>query len=160
MSPSFDIDVVASPEAPFFGQFLCEEKPRPVVLVVDDERIIADTVSLILSRNGFTVLTAYDARSALELAKSIRPELLISDITMAPEMNGVDLAVELVAAIPDCKILLFSAQVGTMDLLARARQAGHSFTLLAKPVHPIKLLEHARAFLGVREPGSGPMRFE
>jgi DNA-binding response OmpR family regulator len=160
MLSNFDVDVVALPDVPLYRPVLREDKPRPVVLVVDDEPIIADTVSLILSRSGFTVLTAYDARSALELAKIIPPELLISDITMAPDMDGVDLAIELVEAIPDCRILLFSAQVGTMDLLAKARQAGHSFTLLAKPLHPTKLLEHARAFVNMRETAPVSARFD
>ena len=140
---------VTSPEVSFSSAALAAETPLPVVLVVDDERIIADTLSLIFSRSGFTVLTAYDARSALELAQSIRPDLLISDITMAPDMTGVDLAMELVKAVPDCKILLFSGQAGTMDLLANARAAGHSFTLLSKPVHPSALLAKARASLNV-----------
>ena len=138
-----------SPEVSYSSAALAAETPLPVVLVVDDERIIADTLSLIFSRSGFTVLTAYDARSALELASSIRPDLLISDITMAPEMTGVDLALELVKAAPDCKILLFSGQAGTMDLLSNARAAGHSFTLLAKPVHPTALLARARASLSI-----------
>ena len=45
------------------------EKNQPVVLIVDDERVIADTLSIILSRSGFSTMTAYDGESALELAQ-------------------------------------------------------------------------------------------
>ena len=145
-----NIDVVALPKVPFYEAIPSPESHRPVVLVVDDERIIADTVSIILSRAGFTVLTAYDALSALQQASVMAPELLLSDITMAPGMDGVDLAMEMVEQFPDCKILLFSGQAGTMDLLARARRAGHSFALLAKPMHPSALVEHVRTFLDFR----------
>ena len=130
-------DVGTSPEVPFSPAAIVGETHRPVVLIVDDERIIADTLSLIFSRSGFTVLTAYDARSALDLANSVPPDLLLSDITMAPEMTGVELAMELAKTVPDCKVLLISGQTGTMDLLANARAAGHSFTLLAKPVQTV-----------------------
>jgi hypothetical protein len=41
---------------------------------------------------------------------------------------------------PKCKILLFSGQAGTLDLLKEARAQGHDFHLLLKPVHPSELL--------------------
>ena len=43
---------------------------------------------------------------------------------------------------PDCKILLFSGQAATVDLLAVAKGAGHHFNLIHKPVHPKDLLMH------------------
>jgi len=41
---------------------------------------------------------------------------------------------------PNCKVLLFSGQAATLDLLSKARQLGHDFRLLLKPVHPTDLL--------------------
>ena len=113
---------------------------RPVVLVVDDERVIADTLSIILTRSGFSVLTAYDGESALELALTVPPDLLLSDVMMGPGMDGTELAVEVLRAAPDCRILLFSGHAATRDLLDKARDAGHNFTLLNKPLHPADLL--------------------
>lgn len=118
------------------------ERKGPVVLIVDDERVIADTLSTILSRSGFAVLTAYDGKSALELARVVPPELLLTDVMMLPGMNGVDLAMAVANEVPDCKILLFSGNAGTADLLRGAREAGHHFTMLAKPLHPTELLAH------------------
>jgi DNA-binding response OmpR family regulator len=121
----------------------------PVVLVVDDERVIADTLSAILTKHGFAVMTAYSAKTALELANVTRPDLLISDVAM-PEMNGIELAIAMVHSIPDCKILLFSGQASTADLLETARHAGHTFTLILKPIHPTDLLNRISEFLNHR----------
>ena len=115
------------------------DQPKPVVLVVDDEAVIADTLTAILGRNGMTAMTAYDGESALEIMRTIPPDLLLTDVSM-PGMSGIDLAIAAKQAIPGCKILLFSGQAVTMDLLADARDAGHDFTTLEKPIHPAELL--------------------
>jgi DNA-binding NtrC family response regulator len=114
---------------------------RPVVLVVDDERIIADTRAAILKSWGYAALTAYDAESALELANLIPPELLISDVILAG-MNGVELAIAIKASVPDCKVVLFSGQANSIDILAAAHNSGHDFPLLDKPLHPTELFAH------------------
>lgn len=116
-------------------------KLRPVALVVDDERIIADTLVAILCAKGFAAFAAYDAESALEMARVIPPELLISDVVM-PGRNGIDLAIDIQRTVPDCRVLLFSGQAATMDMLNLARRAGHEFALISKPVHPTDLLVH------------------
>ena len=82
---------------------------------------------------------AYDAESALDLARVIPPELLISDVIL-PGMNRIDLAIAMKKAVRDCRVLLFSGHAASVDLLASARDAGHDFTILAKPIHPAELL--------------------
>jgi len=121
-----------------------------VVLVVDDEHLIADTLAAILMRSGYAAVAAYDGRSALEIARAIPPDLLITDVFM-PGMSGIDLAIAMQAAIPDCKVLLFSGQASTVDLLTAAREQGHDFALLLKPVHPTELL--ARISMCIQTPG-------
>jgi DNA-binding NtrC family response regulator len=110
-----------------------------VVLVVDDEHVIADTLVAILSRSGYTALAAYDGASALESAFAVAPQMVITDVYM-PGMSGIDLAITLRKKLPDCKILLFSGQASTVDLLTTARNAGYDFAALAKPIHPTELL--------------------
>jgi DNA-binding NtrC family response regulator len=133
------------------------EDRRPVVLVVDDERVIADTLAAILSQSGFAPLVAYNGKSAMEIARVIPPELLISDVVM-PGMTGIELAIALVGAVPDCKVLLFSGQASTVDLLVDARAAGHNFTTLAKPIHPTELLANISRCLEVEEPDTSDVR--
>ncbi|WP_433969523.1 response regulator [Tunturiibacter gelidiferens] len=120
------------------------------MLIVDDEQIIADTLSIILSRSGFFTITAYDGLQALEIARSARPDLVISDVMM-PGMTGVELAIAITQSIPTCKILLFSGQAATADLLVHARNAGHNFTTLTKPVHPTDMLQRVAECLAVQQ---------
>jgi DNA-binding NtrC family response regulator len=126
-------------EVPSSTSFEDRGSYRPVVMVVDDESSIADTLSEILSRSGYAAVTAYDGDSALESALLMPPEMLISDVVL-PGMNGIDLAITIKRIFPDCKIILFSGQASTADLLAAANRDGHQFVLLNKPVHPTDLL--------------------
>ena len=120
------------------------EAPSPrsgfMVLVVDDEKIIADTLSIILSRKGFLVQTAYDSRQALEIAARTTPSLLLSDVMMGPGMDGTELAIEMTRFHPACKVILFSGHAATQDLLEKARSRGYTFPVLTKPLHPQELL--------------------
>jgi len=140
MSPDLTFKVVPLSEVPGDAFFPAMERHQPMVLVVDDERVIADTLSVILTRSGFSVMTAYDGESALELAAAIPPDLLLSDVMMGPGIDGTELAIQMVRSYPDCKVLLFSGHAATVDLLAKARMSGHDFSLLTKPIHPADLL--------------------
>jgi len=115
------------------------DRLHPVILVVDDEAVIADTLAAILRKQNYSVLVAYDAESAFDLVSVIPPELLISDVVM-PGMSGVELAIKVKNSVPDCQVLLFSGQSTSLNLLADARAAGHDFVLLDKPIHPKDLL--------------------
>ena len=112
---------------------------KPKVLVVDDERVIADTLAIILNQHGFDAAAVYTGSAAVEKAKSAHPDLIISDVIM-PDMNGIEAAINIRKFLPGCKILLFSGQAATADLLESARAQGHEFEILAKPVHPADLL--------------------
>ena len=117
---------------------------RPKILVVDDEPLIADTVVEILNGNGFEAVGAYSAAEAIEVAESLRPDVLLSDVLM-PRMTGIELAISIRGSLPQTRIFLFSGQAATADLLDRARVQGHEFEILAKPVHPQDLLARLRS---------------
>lgn len=116
---------------------------KPKVLVADDERVIADTLAIILNQSGFSATAVYSGEKAVEAAKLLQPDMLISDVIMT-DLNGIDAAIQIRALLPSCKILLFSGQAATADLLDRARTQGHEFEILAKPVHPQDLLARLR----------------
>jgi DNA-binding NtrC family response regulator len=139
MSPKLNFQVVPLDKVPSEDLVMLRVKDAPVILIVDDERVIADTLSIILSHAGFLTMTAYDGESALRIAAAITPALLISDVVM-PGISGVELAIKVTEAIPSCQVLLFSGQASTVDLLEKARHDGHFFTALTKPVHPTDLL--------------------
>src|SRR3954449_9620140 len=118
-------------------------KMKPKILIADDERVIADTLAIILNQHGYDASAVYSGTAAVERARTVRPDLVISDVIM-PDMNGIDAAIKIRGFLPQCKILLFSGQAATADLLETARTQGHEFEILAKPVHPQDLLAKLR----------------
>lgn len=110
------------------------------VLILDDEQIIANTLALILNKNGFEARAVYNAQDAIQTASQLSPDVLISDVIMEG-MTGIDAAIRISQLVPKCRIILFSGQAATADLLQRAEADGYNFEILAKPVHPRVLLE-------------------
>ena len=122
---------------------MSESTPKPKILVADDERVIADTLAMILNQSGFEARAVYSGETALSLAATFEPDMLISDVIMA-DLNGIDAAIQFRVLLPKIKILLFSGQAATADLLEKARTKGYEFEILAKPVHPQDLLNKLR----------------
>lgn len=123
---------------------MTENKTKPKVLVVDDERVIADTLAMILNQSGFEARAVYSGEAAVGITPEFLPDMLISDVIMA-DLNGIDAAIRIRALAPKIKILLFSGQAATADLLEKARARGYEFEILAKPVHPQDLLNRLRS---------------
>jgi CheY-like chemotaxis protein len=94
------------------------------VLVVDDERTIADTLAVIFSQRGFDARPAYSAEQALEIVDEWPPDLAILDVIL-PQMNGIDRSILPSERLPKCRSLLFSGQALTADLLASAEKRLH-----------------------------------
>ena len=116
---------------------------RAKVLIVDDQRLIADTLAEILSNAGFDAVAAYDGFDALDKASRFNPQWVVTDVLM-PRMNGVELAIALRKNFPSSAILLFSGQAGISDILQEGRRQGYQFELIAKPIHPLKLIERLK----------------
>jgi DNA-binding response OmpR family regulator len=119
---------------------------RRVVFVVDDEPTIARTLKVILDQSGFEAMAFEDPLAAIVATVELAPDALIADVVM-PKMNGIELAIRFRTIQPQCKILLFSGQAITADLIAEAKLEGYSFELLPKPVHPSEILAKLRAML-------------
>jgi DNA-binding NtrC family response regulator len=94
---------------------------------------------MILRGSGFDATSFVDPQEALRAAHLEAPDLLISDVLM-PLMTGIDLAIQVQAASPSSKVLLFSGQATTRELLEDAGALGHTFEIISKPVHPTELL--------------------
>ena len=99
------------------------------VLVVDDERLLADTTSSILRTAGFHTKTAYDGWAALEIARTFGPDCILTDVMM-PMMNGVELAIAITKMFPGTKVVLFSGQAG-WECESQATTCGSVMTSLA-----------------------------
>ncbi len=147
---STNFPVVPLEEIPASGSRVDTSEFRPVVLVVDKEPAIADSLVAVLHRSGYAAIAAYDGQSALETALLVPPEVVIADVEL-PGMNGVELAFTLKSAIPDCKILLLSGKESTSELPASASRAVHEFEVLNKPIKPSDLSAHVSACLEPRK---------
>jgi DNA-binding NtrC family response regulator len=119
---------------------MAQEVVRSRIFVVDDELVIASTLATILQRSGFDAASFTQPREALKAARVKAPDLLITDVVM-PELSGIELAILVREEFPNCRILLFSGQAATANLLQEAREHGHDFELLSKPIHPTDLLK-------------------
>jgi len=119
---------------------MTNNQATPRVLVLDDEQVIANTLVLILNRSGFVAQAVYTAEAAIASACKFSPDVLISDVIMDGS-TGIDAAIQISEMAPNCRVILFSGQAATADLLERAKASGHQFELLIKPVHPRALLE-------------------
>jgi len=125
------------------GKFENGDPSRIKVLIVDDESTIAETLVEILNGEGFEAIAASAGDSALASAQAFGPDVVISDVVM-PGMSGVELGIELRRILPRCRIILFSGQTATVDLLREARKRGHEFEIVAKPIKPQALISMIR----------------
>ena len=118
------------------------------VLVVDDEKSIADTLALILRAKGYKAASAYDGAAGLALYRRMVPDLVISDVVM-PQMNGVDMAIAIRREFLRSRILLFSGQqTVTEEMLEQSRSIGFDFEFIPKPIHPVELLDKVAELIG------------
>ena len=109
------------------------------VLVIDDEPNIAKTLVWLLQDSGMETAAAFDGPEALTTIQTFSPDIVISDVVM-PGMSGIEVCEVIQKKLPHCKILLFSGQAATVDLVHSARSRGLHWDLLEKPVDPDEIL--------------------
>jgi CheY-like chemotaxis protein len=110
------------------------------ILIIDDEATVAETLEMIFRGCGYEVRVAFSAEQGIETISQWQPDLAVVDV-MLPQMNGIQFGTVLKANYPACHILLVSGHPGTGELLELARQQGHNFEILAKPLHPALILD-------------------
>lgn len=117
------------------------------VLVVDDERIIADTLRLIFSKHGFEAKASYSAEEALRCARDFTPQLLLCDITM-PGRDGIELIRDISEELPECRILVLTGYYSNLNRVREQSDLLHRpAAVLTKPCQPTELLREAGAML-------------
>jgi CheY-like chemotaxis protein len=146
MSPEFNFEIVPLTEIEQKGLVADHDdhEDRPIVLVVDDEEIILDTRAAIFACWGYTAMKALSAEAAIAIAKLVPPDLLVSDIILSGK-NGAELAIEMKALVPNCKVVLLASLGAEAQILAEAKAAGYDLNVIAKPVDPAKLRAHLSA---------------
>jgi DNA-binding NtrC family response regulator len=124
------------------GAFEMSMKPR--VLIVDDDHVIASTMSLILNATGFDSLAAFSGDQALDLARSHPFHILVTDVNMEP-MNGIELGIAFLDIHSAASVFLITGSLEVADDALEALPRGRQFPLLQKPVHPQDLIERLRS---------------
>jgi CheY-like chemotaxis protein len=118
------------------------------VLVVDDDRLVADTLSLIYNANGYECEASYSAAEGYERAKAFSPALMLCDVTM-PEESGLQLADRMQENMPNIRVLLLTAYASNeAKVMAQSRRMHRPLRLLSKPCRPDDLLRATQALLG------------
>ena len=123
---------------------MSEVNPKPKVLIADDERVIADTLAMILNKEGFEARAVYSGVKALEMAPAFQPDILISDVIMA-ELDGVEAAIRMRALLPGIRVFLLSGQAAAAEMVEQAHAGDYGFEVLIKPFHPKDLINKLRA---------------
>ncbi|HUF32025.1 MAG TPA: response regulator [Acidimicrobiales bacterium] len=116
------------------------------VLVVDDDPVILKLLEVNFEMEGFEVLTAADGEEGLAVARSSRPDVIVSDVMM-PKMNGLELVAALkadadTASIP---VILLSARAQVSDLRDGSDAGADDY--ITKPFEPLELIERVEALL-------------
>lgn len=126
---------------------MCASAPaKRRILIADDEKLIADTLKLILTQIGYDVAVVYDGAAAIEAAKRWSPDLLLTDVYM-PGHSGVDAAIQICSLLPRCKVLLFTGQPDLQRIRREVLSKCYKFDVFSKPVHPKELIERVRDIL-------------
>jgi len=116
---------------------------NPRVLIVDDDQVIATTLSMILNRSGFVAVEAFSGPQALELARVSSFDILVTDVMMEP-MNGVELAKAFCEIYPEAQIFLISGTTEAAATVLADFECEQAFPLLKKPIYPDDLIELLR----------------
>ncbi len=113
------------------------------ILVVDDDPGIVKVVRAYLEQEGFHVLTAYDGKQAMRIARHDRPDLVVLDL-MLPEMDGWDVCRALRKE-SDVPVIMLTARVEETDKLIGLELGADDY--VTKPFSPRELVARVRAVL-------------
>ena len=103
------------------------------ILIADDHPLTRSALAALLGGNGFTVVgEAADGREAVELARQLRPELVLLDLTM-PELDGLQALPLLREEVPDCEVVVLTASESEDNLLGAIRAGAAGYLLKSEP---------------------------
>ncbi len=122
------------------------ENKKYKILLVDDEVDILEFIGYNLKRKGFTVYTAQDGRTAIEMAKKVKPHLILLDVMM-PEMDGIETCEELksIPTLSDTVIAFLTARSEDYSQIAGFDAGADDY--ITKPIKPKLLISRVQALL-------------
>jgi DNA-binding NtrC family response regulator len=106
---------------------------KKVILIVEDDLRVGESLSLLLKKKGYSVLLASNGKEGLQLFRHETPDLVITDVVM-PKMGGLELLEAVKGLRPETEVIVISAQ-GTIEKAVQAMKAG-AFDFIEKPINP------------------------
>jgi two-component system OmpR family response regulator len=136
---------VTQPKASIERVVMCRADGNPInVLVVDDESVLAEMVSMALRYEGWNIATASDGSTAIASARAQRPDVVVLDV-MLPDMSGLDVLHKLREESPQLPVLLLTAKDAVEDRIAGLTAGGDDY--VTKPFSIEEVVLRLRALL-------------
>lgn len=126
---------------------------RQVILLVEDHEADRDIYGGLLWYNGYDVIHAPDGASALEKASDFSPDLILLDIRLPGELNGLDVARTLRSQGLEAPIIVLSA-VPQQEIRSAAAEAGVT-AYIEKPVDPFVVVQEVMRRIGYARADDG-----
>ena len=124
------------------------------ILIVDDEAECRESLRALLSLQGFDIEVAANGAEAVDLGRSFIPDVLVVDLVLGDEMDGIQIAEALRSLNPAMEVVMVTGYL-TADLEARIKE-GLRVRCLVKPVDPSELLLAVRQAARPHTSGSPP----
>ena len=115
----------------------------PKILVIDDDRLTREAVSLILADEDYEVLCAFDGAEGEKALQANKVDVVITDIFM-PNQDGLQTIINIRRNWPELKIIAMSGSADHHDYLRHAKLLG-AHCVLTKPFYAAQLVEGLRA---------------
>jgi DNA-binding NtrC family response regulator len=122
-------------------QFLNQMMEKMQVLIIEDDRTVADALKIIMEDDGFEAVVAMNAHQGIEQARLLRFDLTITDVQL-PDMSGLDVLTILRKEDPIGPVIIITAH-NTTEVITEAMARG-AFHVLPKPFLPEEILDLAR----------------
>ena len=123
---------------------LVEGNRRLKVLIADDEKNIADTIQIILRKDGMEAVAVYGGQAAVEKAGEWQPDVFLVDYVML-DLNGIEAAIKICEKFPACRVLVLSAMAAVPEVKQQLQQREQHYEVLVKPIYPTELVRRIRA---------------
>lgn len=110
------------------------------ILIIDDEAAVRDLFAFFLKRLGYTVFTAQDGQSGIELCRDLAPALVLCDLRM-PGIDGLEVLAVLTQEFPEMPVIVVSGMGGFADAIQALKLGAWDY--VTKPVEDFAVLDHA-----------------